>query len=43
MLWVFSDVKNFFQDQKVERRNYRWLRQTTEEVTTVLYTKFQPP
>lgn len=40
MLWFFSDEKNFVQDQKVNRRNDRWLCQTSEEVPTVMHTKF---
>lgn len=40
ILWFFSDEKNFVQDQKVNRRNDRWLCQTAGEVPTVMHTKF---
>lgn len=40
MLWFFSDEKNFDQDQKVNRRNDRWLCSNPTEVPTVMHTKF---
>lgn len=40
MLWFFSDEKNFDQDQKVNRRNDRWLCNDPSEVPTVMHTKF---
>ena len=40
MLWFFSDEKNFDQDQKVNRRNDRWLCQDPEDVPHVMHTKF---
>jgi inhibitor of nuclear factor kappa-B kinase subunit alpha len=39
-LWFFSDEKNFDQDQKVNRRNDRWLCNDPSEVPTVMHTKF---
>ena len=40
MLWFFSDEKNFDQDQKVNRKNDRWLCSDPTEVPTVMHTKF---
>ena len=40
MLWFFSDEKIFVQDQKVNRKNDRWLCQSPDEVPTVMHTKF---
>lgn len=40
MLSFSSDEYNFAWDQKVNRRNGRWLRQTTEYVPTAMCTKF---
>lgn len=40
MLWFFSDEKLFTQDQKVNRRNDRWLCSSASEVPTVMHTKF---
>ena len=40
ILWFFSDEKNFDQDQKVNRRNDRWLCADPSEVPTVMHTKF---
>ena len=40
MIWFFSDEKNFVQDQKVKRKNDRWLCKGPDEVMTVMHTKF---
>ena len=40
MLWFFSDEKNFDQDQKINRRNDRWLCSNPTEVPRVMHTKF---
>ena len=40
ILWFFSDEKNFDQDQKVNRRNDRWLCADPSEVPRVMHTKF---
>ncbi|EFN87647.1 hypothetical protein EAI_01466, partial [Harpegnathos saltator] len=40
MLWFFSDEKNFDQDQKINRRNDRWLCSHPTEVPRVMHTKF---
>ena len=40
MLWFFSDEKNFDLDQKVNRRNDRWLCSDPKEVPTAMHTKF---
>ncbi|XP_046868909.1 uncharacterized protein LOC124461437 [Drosophila willistoni] len=40
MLWFFSDEKNFDQDQKINRRNDRWLCSNPTEVPVVMHTKF---
>lgn len=40
LLWFFSDEKNFDQDQKVNRRNDRWLCQDPADVPHVMHTKF---
>lgn len=40
LIWFFSDEKNFVQDQKVNRRNDRWLCKGPDEVSTVMHTKF---
>ena len=40
MLWFYSDEKNFDQDQKVNRRNDRWLCVDPSEVPHVMHTKF---
>jgi len=40
MLWFYSDEKNFDQDQKVNRRNDRWLCADPSEVPHVMHTKF---
>lgn len=40
MLWFFSDEKNFDQDQKINRRNDRWLCSEPTEVPRVMHTKF---
>lgn len=40
MLKFFSDEKNFDQDQKVNRRNDRWLCKSPDEVPRVMHTKF---
>ncbi len=39
-LIFFSDEKNFTQDQKVNRRNHRWLCSDAREVPIVMATKF---
>ncbi len=39
-LVFFSDEKNFTQDQKVNKRNNRWLSLDTTEVLIVMSTKF---
>ena len=36
----FSDEKNFTQDQKVNRKNNRWLCRSISEVPVVMHTKF---
>ena len=40
VIWFFSDEKNFDQDQKVNRRNDRWLCSDPSEVPRVMHTKF---
>jgi len=40
MLWFFSDEKNFDQDQKINRRNDRWLCADPSDVPRVMHTKF---
>ena len=40
MLRFFSDEKNFDQDQKVNRRNDRWICRSPEEVPVIMKTKF---
>ena len=40
MLIFFSDEKNFTQDQKVNRKNNRWLCSNPKEVPIVMATKF---
>lgn len=40
LLWFFSDEKNFDQDQKVNRRNDRWLCADPSGVPRVMHTKF---
>ena len=40
MLWFFSNEKNFDLDQKVNRRNDRWLCSDPQEVPTAMHTKF---
>jgi DDE superfamily endonuclease len=40
ILWFFSDEKNFDQDQKVNRKNDRWLCSDPSEVPIVMHTKF---
>ena len=40
MLWFFSYKKNFHQDQKVNRRNDRWLCADPSKVPRVMHTKF---
>lgn len=40
LLWFFSDEKHFVQDLEVNQRNDRWLCKTSEEVPTVMHTKF---
>lgn len=40
MIWFFSDEKNFVQDQKVNRKNDRWLCKTPDDVPTIMHTKF---
>ncbi|XP_014484223.1 PREDICTED: uncharacterized protein LOC106749367 [Dinoponera quadriceps] len=40
MLWSFSDEKNFDQDQKINRRNDRWLCADPSDVPRVMHTKF---
>ena len=40
MLRFFSDEKNFDQDQKVNRRNDRWICKSPEEVPVIMKTKF---
>ena len=40
LLKFFSDEKNFEQDQKVNRRNDRWLCQDPHDVPRVMHTKF---
>ena len=39
MLWFYSDEK-FFEDQKINRRNDRWLCADPSEVPHVIHTKF---
>ncbi|CAE1244636.1 unnamed protein product [Acanthosepion pharaonis] len=40
MLRLFSDEKNFIQDQMSNRQNDRWIRNDIEEVPVVKHTKF---
>ena len=40
LVWFFSDEKNFDQDQKVNRRNDRWLCEDSSEVPIVMLNKF---
>ena len=40
MIWFFSEEKNFVQDQKVNRKNNRWLCKGPDEVRTTMHTKF---
>ena len=40
LLKFFSDEKNFDQDQKINRRNDRWLCKDPDEVPRIMHTKF---
>jgi inhibitor of nuclear factor kappa-B kinase subunit alpha len=40
LLRFFSDEKNFDQDQKINRRNDRWICRDPEDVPIVMHTKF---
>lgn len=40
LIWFFSDEKNFDQDQKVNRRNDRWMCKDPSEVPRIMQNKF---
>ena len=40
ILWIYSDEKYFDQDQKINRRNDRWLCGDPSDVPHVMHTKF---
>ena len=40
MLWFYSDEKHFDQDQKINRRNDRWICGDPSDVPHVMNTKF---
>ena len=40
MIWFFSDENNFVQDQKVNRKNDRWLCKGPDEVPKGMHIKF---
>ena len=40
MLWLFSDEKNFCQDQAHNRQNHRWIAMCSNNVPRVMKTKF---
>lgn len=41
MVWCFSDVKNFNQDQKVNWTNDNWLCRDSKDILMVMHIKFR--